>query len=103
MLKHLLSIALVLAPVCASAASLTDLETRWLKAAGPVLAYARQINLPIDITVQPQAGPNDVALAMGFMDGRCKLVMSMRGNPNAEKVLDGVPVADQAILIEAMA
>ncbi len=103
MFKPLLSLALVLAPVFASAASLTDLEVRWLKAAGPVLAYARQINLPIDITVQPKAGPNDVALAMGFHEGRCKLVMSMRGNPNAEKVLEGVPESEQGILIEAMA
>jgi len=101
MFKHFLSLAL--APLVASAASLTELETRWLQAAGPVLAHARQINLPIDITVQPIARPNDVALAMGYLDGRCKLVVSMRGNPDAEKVLEGVPQAEQAILIEAMA
>ncbi len=103
MLKHFLSLALALAPLAAGAATLTELEVRWLKAAGPVLAYARQINLPIDITVQPVARPNDVALAMGFLDGRCKLVVSLRGNPHAEKVLDGVPEAEQTILIEAMA
>ena len=103
MFKPILTLALSLAPLFASAATLTELEVRWLKAAGPVLAYARQINLPIDITVQPKAGPNDVALAMGFLDGRCKLVMSMRGNPNAEKVLDGIPESEQGILIEAMA
>ncbi|MES2900366.1 MAG: hypothetical protein V4723_11600 [Pseudomonadota bacterium] len=103
MLKHILTLALTLAPAIASAATLTELEKRWLTAAGPVLAYARQINLPIDITVQPVARPDDVALAMGFLDGRCKLVVSMRGNPNAEKVLDGVPESQQAILIEAMA
>ena len=103
MLKPLLSLALALAPLITSAASLTDLEVRWLKAAGPVLAYARQIKLPIDITVQPKAGPNDVAMAMGFLDGRCKLVISLRGNPNAEKVLAGVPESEQSILIEAMA
>lgn len=107
MFKHLLTLALplalTLAPFTASAANLTALEMRWLKAAGPVLAYAKQINLPIDITVQPVARPNDVALAMGFLDGRCKLVMSMRGNPDAERVLAGVPEAEQTILIEAMA
>lgn len=103
MLKPLLCLALTLAPFAASAASLTELEMRWLRAAAPVLAYARQINLPIDITVQPVARPTDVALAMGYHEGRCKLVVSLRGNPDAEKVLEGVPEAEQGILIEAMA
>jgi hypothetical protein len=53
--------------------------------------------------VQPQAGPNDVPLAMGFAGQRCKLVLSLRGNPDAERQLDGVPVAQQGELIEAMA
>lgn len=94
--------AATLAPVFAGAAALTELETKWIKAGEPVLAYARQLKLPVDIIVQPQARPNDVPLAMGFMDGRCKLVISMRGNPNAESILKGVPDADHAILIEAM-
>ncbi len=93
-----------LMPVLANAgAALTEMETRWLKAAGPVLAYARSIDLPIDIIVQPQARATDVPLAMGFMDGRCKLVLSMRGNPDAEKVLDKVPAEQRAVLMEAMA
>jgi hypothetical protein len=86
-----------------AAPDLTPLEQRWLGAALPVLAYARSIDLPIDIVVQPKAGPNDVALAMGFAAGRCKLVLSLRGNPAAEKVFDGVPAAGRAQLIEAMA
>ncbi len=52
--------------------------------------------------MQPQAGPNDVPLAMGFANGRCKLVLSMRGNPQAEAILDGVPDKDRGVLIEAM-
>lgn len=87
----------------AGAAQLTDTETRWLQAGSPVLAYAKQeLQLPIDIVVQPQAGPNDVPLAMGFAGGRCKLVFSMRGNPQAEQVLAGVPAEQQKVLIEAM-
>ena len=104
MLKILLTVSLAAAPLFAHAgAQLTEMEMRWLKAAAPVLAHAKRIALPIDITVQPVAGPNDVPLAMGFADGRCKLVLSMRGNPNAESVLANVPEADRPVLMEAMA
>ena len=87
----------------ATAAQLTPLETRWLAAAAPVLAYAGTLKLPIDIIVQPKAGPNDVPLAMGFADGRCKLVLSMRGNPDAETILADVAEERRDVLIEAMA
>lgn len=103
MLKKILiaSLYLISSAACA-AASLTELEVRWLKAAAPVLTYSKGIKLPIDIIVQPQARPGDVPLAMGFDGGRCKLVLSMRGNPAAEAVLKNVPEAEQALLIEAM-
>ena len=105
MLKHILVASLCLFPALGSAAgaALTDMETRWLKAAGPVLAYSQRIKLPIDIIVQPVARASDVPMAMGFKDGRCKLVLSMRGNPDAEKVLDKVPDAERGVLMEAMA
>jgi len=104
MFKHLLIASLSLFPALSHAgAALTDMEIRWLKAASPVLAYAQRIKLPIDIIVQPVARPNDVPMAMGFADGRCKLVLSMRGNPDAEKVLDQVPQAQRKVLMEAMA
>jgi hypothetical protein len=104
MFKQILTATLCLLPGFAHAgAALTEMETRWLKAAAPVLAYAQRIALPIDIIVQPVTRPNDVPMAMGFMDGRCKLVLSMRGNPDAEKVLDRVPQAERAVLMEAMA
>ncbi|HEY1150108.1 MAG TPA: hypothetical protein VGF27_16125 [Pseudoduganella sp.] len=102
MSKLSLSILLTIAASTAHAAQLTETETRWLTAGAPVLAYAKELKLPIDIVVQPQAGPNDVPLAMGFKDGRCKLVLTMRGNPDAEAVLANVPVERQALLIEAM-
>jgi hypothetical protein len=104
MFKSILIATITLSPLFAHAgAQLTDMETRWLKAAAPVLAYSQRIALPIDIIVQPVTRPNDVPLAMGFMAGRCKLVLSMRGNPDAEKVLDKVPDAQRAVLMEAMA
>ena len=107
MFKHLLSVSLAAVAAffsaSASAAALTEMETRWLKAAGPVLAYSQRIKLPIDIIVQPVARPNDVPLAMGFQNGRCKLVLSMRGIPDAEKVLDNTPEALRTVLMEAMA
>jgi hypothetical protein len=104
MFKHLLIAAITLFPVLGSArAQLTEMEMRWLQAASPVLAYAQRIKLPIDIIVQPEARVGDVPLAMGFMDGRCKLVLSMRGNPEAEKVIEQVPQAERTVLMEAMA
>ena len=104
--SFLLAAALCAASQAASsadAANLTALEQRWISSAYPVLEYARSVQLPIDIVVQPQAGPNDVPLAMGFADGRCKLVVSLRGNPDAEKQLAGVAPEAQGELIEAMA
>ena len=106
MFKPLSSAAIFLAAhfaPAACAAELTPMETRWLQAAAPVLAYSRQQNLPIDIVVQPQSGPNDVALAMGFDKGRCKLVLSLRGNAEAEATLAGVAPERQALMIEVMA
>ena len=86
-----------------AAPSLTVVEMRWLKAAAPVLAYSKRLNLPIDVVIRPESRPGDVPLAMGFVDGRCKLVLSMRGNPDAETILQNVPEAQRTLLIEVMA
>lgn len=94
-------LALLASP--AFSAELTAQETRWLLAAAPVLAYSQQLKLPMDVVVQPQPRSGDVPLAMGFDNGRCKLVVSLRNNPDAETVLDGVPEHERALLIEAMA
>jgi hypothetical protein len=103
-MRHLvLAAALAAASLSASAADLTPLEQRWLTAALPVLTYARSLQLPIDVVVQPQAGPNDVPLAMGFAGERCKLVLSLRGNPDAQRQLAGIAPEQQGELIEAMA
>lgn len=106
MSKPLLLAALLASSILApalQAAELTVLEQRWLAAAGPVLAYSQKMKLPLDITVQPRPRAGDVPLAMGFDKGRCKLVLSLRNNPDAETVLAGVPEAEQGALIEAMA
>lgn len=85
-----------------SHSALTSMETKWLNAGSSVLNYADQLGLPIDVVVQPQAAAGDVPLAMGVEDGRCKLVLSMRGNPDAEATLATLPVDLQPTAIEAM-
>jgi hypothetical protein len=72
------------------AAELTATEMRWLKGVAPVVAFAKQTQLPLDIVVQPQDEPGAAPLALGFVDGRCKLVLSMRGNPEAQATLDRI-------------
>jgi uncharacterized protein YjaZ len=103
MIKRTLLPLLLLASSLASAAELTEMEIRWLKAGSAVLAYAKQeLKLPLDITVQPQARANDVPLALGYDNGRCKLVLSMRGNPTAEDILNNVSPEQRPLMIEAM-
>lgn len=81
---------------------LTEAETRWLEGGWPVLAYAQAQQLPLDIVVQPQDAPGAAPLAMGFVDGRCKLVLSMRGNPSAEQTLAGMPHELRPVLLQAI-
>lgn len=83
-------VALVLFSSGALAADLTPTEVRWLKGVAPVVAYAKEARIPLDIVVQPQDAPEAAPLALGFVDGRCKLVLSMRGNPEAQATLDRV-------------
>ena len=74
----------------ARAADLTPTETRWLQGAWPVVMYAEQAGMPLDIVVQPQPTPGAAPLAMAFIDGRCKLVLSMRDNPEAAATLQRI-------------
>jgi hypothetical protein len=100
-MSRLLFVALFLVAGSA-AAQLTETETRWLRAGLPVLDYAKAQSLPIDVIVQPQDTPDHAPLAMDFVAGRCKLVLSMRGNPQADAALAGVPQALEAPVIEAI-
>ena len=92
MFKSLCVSALLLAAPSAQAdARLSETETRWIAAGMSVIGYARGAELPIDIVVQPSDQPDASPIAMGVKDGRCKLVLSMRGNPGATALLASVP------------
>ena len=93
----------MLASMASLAAELTPTETRWLKGAWPVITFAREAKLPLDIVAQPQATPGAAPLALAFVDGRCKLVLSMRGNPEADTALDGVAPELRDAALELMA
>jgi hypothetical protein len=96
-------LAAALSPA-ARAADLTALETRWLQGVWPVLTHAKQVlALPLDIVVQPQDAPGAAPLALGFVDGRCKLVLSLRGNAEGQRQLDAIEPTLQAAALELMA
>jgi hypothetical protein len=103
MLRTLVAGAALLLATAASAANLTPLETRWLEAAWPVIEHAREIGLPLDIVVQPQPEPGLPPLAMAYLGGRCKLVLSMRGNAAAEATLRELPDEIRDAALELMA
>lgn len=92
-----------LLPALLHAADLSKLETRWLRGVMPVLEYARQAQLPLDIIVQPQPAAGLPPLAMAFVDGRCKLVLSMRDNPEAQATLDRIDAELFDATLEMMA
>lgn len=79
-----------LVPWDVHAADLTPTEQRWLRGAWPVVVFARETGLPLDIVVQPQPTPGMAPLALAFVDGRCKLVLSMRGNAAAQRTLERI-------------
>ena len=92
MFKSLCVAALLLAaPFAQADARLSETETRWIAAGMSVIRYARGAELPIDIVVQPSDQPNSSPIAMGIKEGRCKLVLSMRGNPGATALVASVP------------
>ena len=94
---------LLLASAPSGAVDLTPTERNWLDAALPVLTFARQQALPLDIIVQPQPAPGETPMGMAFIDGRCKLVLSMRGNPQAQAMLDGIGPGLVGPVVEAIA
>ena len=87
----------------AQAVELTATERAWLEAALPVLQFARAEGLPLDIIVQPQPTPGETPLGMAFVAGRCKLVLSMRGNPEAQATLDRIDPGLRPVVVEAIA
>jgi hypothetical protein len=87
----------------ATHSELTATEQLWLEAAKPVLTFGRAQGLPLDILVQPQATPGETPMGLAWVDGRCKLVLSMRGNPQAQALLDRIPQALLGPVVEAIA
>ena len=63
---------------------LTETEMRWLQAVWPVLLFARDAGLPVDVVVQPQPAPDLPPLGLAWVGGRCKFVLSLRGNPDVQ-------------------
>ncbi|MGK5018951.1 hypothetical protein [Janthinobacterium lividum] len=98
----LLSSLLLVLPSAGAAAQLTELESRWLQAGQSVIVFARAQGLLIDIIVQPQDAPGAVPLALAYAAGRCKLVLSLRGNAQAQGVLHDVLPAHHGLMMEAM-
>lgn len=98
-----LAAAMLAAAPAARAADLSPTEMRWLKGAWPVVTYAEQAGMPLDIVVQPQPTPGNAPLAMAFIDGRCKLVLSMRGNPEAAATLERIDSTLLDAALELMA
>ncbi len=104
MWKHFSSCAWMLLATSASlSADLTHTETRWLKGVLPVVNFARSSGLPLDIVVQQQPTPGAAPLALGFVEGRCKLVLSMRGNAEADATLKRLDPALADATLELMA
>ena len=105
MIKPPFLAALVLAgallPAHASPA-LTEAESRWIEAGMPVVRDARERQLPVDIVVQPTDQPDASPIAMGIKDGRCMLVLSLRGNPGADTLSTSVPGPVFAAVAEAV-
>ena len=93
----------LLASMACMAADLTPTEVRWLNGVWPVVQFAKVSKFPLDIVVQPQASPGAAPLAMAFVDGRCKLVLSMRGNAEAQTTLDRIQPDALDATLELMA
>lgn len=103
MLKSLCLAALLLtSPLARTEPALTAVEMKWISAGMPVVRHARGQRLPIDIVVQPDDEPDASPIAMGIKDGRCKLVLSLRGNPAASTLFASVPAGAFEAAVEAV-
>jgi len=101
--KAAVSLGLAAALLPAQAAGLSALEQRWVAGMTPVILHARQIGLPLDIAVRPDDAPDAAPLALGFVNGRCKLVLSLRGNPEGQATLARIPDDLENAALELMA
>jgi hypothetical protein len=101
------SLALAAASLLASspclALDLTADESRWITGTWPVIVFARDAGLPLDVVVQPQVEPEAPPLALAFVAGRCKLVFTMRGNPSVAATVAQIDPALLDSTLELMA
>jgi len=79
------------------------IEVKWLNAVEPVLNFAAEQGLPVDVAVLARHSSRDVSLSMSAKEGRCQLTLSLRDNPEAEATLAKVPAERHALMIEVMA
>jgi hypothetical protein len=100
--RWLLIAASSLGATFSHAADLTPAEARWSQASAPVLHYARQRGMPLDVRFDASARPGDSPLSIGFEDGRCQLVYAIRGNPEADEALSRAAPDLVEPVIEAM-
>ncbi|MEP7297676.1 MAG: hypothetical protein ABI702_15950 [Burkholderiales bacterium] len=86
-----------------AAADLTDVEMRWLRGIWPVVVYAKDSGLPLDLVVQPQPAAGEAPFALAFVDGRCKFVLTLRGSDEGRVALDRIPATLRESALELMA
>ncbi|MDH4391588.1 MAG: hypothetical protein QE285_09240 [Aquabacterium sp.] len=102
MAAALASACLACAATEAGSDMLSATELAWLRAAAPVLAFARAEALPLRVVLQPQDTLGQTPMGMAFIEGRCVLVLSMRGNPEAQATLDRMPPGLRGPVVEAI-
>ena len=102
LLAALALVALLSTPLAQAEGALTQTERQWIEAGMPALRHARSSGLLVDIVVQPGAQPDASPIAMAIQDGRCKLVVSMSGNPRADALVAEVPPTLFAPIVEAV-
>ena len=104
MWKSLLALtSLVAAHTLVQALEPTAAEKQWLQASLPVLRFAHQQQMPLDVIVMLQPKPGASPVAMGMINKRCKLVFSIRDNPHAAQALAHLPDDLVNPVIELMA
>lgn len=92
----------IMATSGAQSTELSATELIWLRAATPVLKWARAQRLPLQVVVQPQDTPGQTPMGLAFIEDRCVLVLSMRGNPAAQATLDRMPADLVGPIVEAV-
>jgi len=90
-IRWLIVLSCLISTLALADGALTERETSWLVAGVPVLRYAAREGLSIDVVVQPDDQPDLSPVGMGIRNGRCTLVVSMRGNAEIDSLSRSVP------------